>query len=251
MKSLVIGSGEIGRSLYNVLKKAHVVHIRDKKEPKRLPKQFDVLHICIPASKQFKGIVNEYIKQYEPSLVIIHSTVAPGTTRSLGENVVHSPVHGKHPHLEVGIKTFGKYVGGINKKKVDEAVVYLRHAQINAIAVDSPETSELSKILCTTYLTTVVTFMQEAKRMCDKHDADFDHVYTIWNGLYNFGSQRLGKNHLIRPVLEFIPGATGGHCCLPNLELIKGEPLAKFLKKRNATYGNPTAKPKGKARKAS
>ena len=49
-KHLIIGAGEIGQSLFKVLRKGHDVSIRDKEGK---PGRYDVLHICFPFTKNF------------------------------------------------------------------------------------------------------------------------------------------------------------------------------------------------------
>ena len=62
MKSLILGKGEVGKSLYNVLKKVHEVYIQDQEM--EYGNQFDILHICFPYSKDFIGDVKDYTEIY-------------------------------------------------------------------------------------------------------------------------------------------------------------------------------------------
>ena len=111
MRTLILGTGEIGTSLARVLSRAHVVYGKDKEGEIKFfdfgspvpatskNDTWDVLNICYPPSKDFVKITKVYIAQYKPKVTIIHSTVAPGTTIKCGPNVVHSPIHGKHPDI--------------------------------------------------------------------------------------------------------------------------------------------------------
>ena len=112
MRTLIIGAGEVGYSLKRALEDKHEVFIRDKEKGDF--KKIEVLNICYPPSKDFIKITKKYIEEYHPKVTIIHSTVPPGTTDKCGENVVHSPIHGKHPNLKEGIFTYVKYLGGKN-----------------------------------------------------------------------------------------------------------------------------------------
>jgi len=111
--SLIVGYGEIGRGIFEVLNDAYegFVFKRDIEEPKEEIPKIDYLHICIPYSEKFVDIVKEYERKYDPKYTIIHSTVAPGTTRQLGHHAMHSPVRGKHPDLAGGVRTFIKSIG--------------------------------------------------------------------------------------------------------------------------------------------
>jgi UDP-N-acetyl-D-mannosaminuronate dehydrogenase len=56
----------------------------------------DVMHVCLPCKneEQFTDIAADYVKQFKPELVIINSTVPPGTTKKVCEQcnclVAHS-----------------------------------------------------------------------------------------------------------------------------------------------------------------
>ena len=229
-KHLIIGGGEIGNALFNILKKKFDVSIRDKND--EVKGKFDVLHIAYPPIKNFIGVTKKYIKEYKPNLVIIHSTVAVGTTKKIGTIAVHSPVRGIHPHLERGIKTFTKYFGG-QKSKIAEK--YFKEVGVPTKFFPNSEMTELLKILDTTYYGWNIVFAKETKRICNKYKVDFDAVYTEANREYNRGYKKLGMSHVVRPVLKFMPGKIGGHCVIPNTKLLN-DWLTNTLKKRNATY---------------
>lgn len=234
---LVIGAGEVGTSLTKVLSRENIVTTIDKKPiSARDVGTINVMHVCFPYFDGFVDTVKEYATKYFPKFTIIHSTVPVGTTRKLGPSFVHSPIHGRHPNMVKGILTYAKYVGGIDEHVAIEAVRHLRGSGISAAKVDSPETSELSKILCTTRLGLDVVYMQETKRMCDKYGADFEMVYG-WHELYNNGVIRSGTPKLSRSVLNYTPGKTGGHCVTNNCKLMPDEPLMKFFLERDETYG--------------
>ena len=112
MKHLVIGLGEVGSSLLHVLsRKLDATGIDNGNV---LHERFDAVHICFPYSKKFLGAVKNYKEQYlrKGGVCVIHSTVPIGTSRACG--ALHSPIRGIHPHLEKGILTFTKYIGGKN-----------------------------------------------------------------------------------------------------------------------------------------
>ena len=64
---------------------------------------------------------------------------------------------------------------------------------------------------------------------------DFDEVYTIPNADYNEGYKKLAKPNVIRPVLKPIPGPIGGHCLIPNANLLENC-VTKVIRERNKTY---------------
>lgn len=230
-KNLIIGAGEIGKSLYEVFKPHHETYIRDIDNLEI--EGIEVLNICYPYSKNFVKITKEYIKQYKPKVVIIHSTVKPGTAKLL--NAVHSPCHGKHPNLAEGIKTFVKYVGGDNIFSVYLADKFLKQAGIKTKLVANSKTAELSKIFCTSYYGWNILFMKEMAKICEKEEVPFQEVYTDWNWLYNLGYQQLKSPQFQRPVLDPIPGNIGGHCVVQNCDLYDSF-ITKTIKQKNEEY---------------
>ncbi len=247
MKTLIIGAGEIGKSLGKAMVPTHDVWITDK-ENKPIPyptdgtgmmsnelKGFDVLNICYPPSKDFVKITKAYIAQYKPKVTIIHSTVAPGTTDKCGRMVVHSPVHGKHPDISGCLKIYTKYIGGKNPFAVDIARDFLKEAGIKVMVVANAKTSELSKILCTTYYGWNIVFMKEVARICEEQGVPFSEVYLNWNFFYNEGNKVVNSEKFNRPVLKPVPGKIGGHCVVENCALLKSD-ITDFIIKKNDEY---------------
>ncbi len=229
-KHIIIGAGEVGISLFNVLKQYYDVVLRDKNDD--LNGEFGVIHICYPYNKNFVKISKFYIKKYNPILIIIHSTIPVGITKKILKTAVHSPIRGLHPNLEKGIKTFIKYFGG---KKAKEAAKIFSDIGIKIQCFGKSETTELLKILDTTYYGWNIIFAKEVKRICDKLKLDFDEIYTIPNRDYNEGYKKLGKNNVIRPILKPMPGKIGGHCVVKNCDLLD-DWLTKTIKEKNRKY---------------
>ena len=110
----VLGYGEVGRAVASLYKTKP--KIKDLEQNGSL-KDLDIVHICIPFSKDFEDIVVAFLKQNNPKYCIIHSTVAPQTTENINKktdnifNVCHAPVRGIHPNLREGLLTFESYLG--------------------------------------------------------------------------------------------------------------------------------------------
>lgn len=229
-KHLIIGEGEVGTSLYNVLSEHYEVESID--EGDNLDDNFEILHICYPPIDDFIEVTQDYIEKFSPEIVIIHSTVKPGTTEKVDPIAVHSPVRGLHPNLEEGIEKFVKYFGG---SKAEKASQYFSDIGIEVRAYKNPETTEVLKILSTTYFAWNVVFQKEAKRICEERNLDFEEVYRRANEDYNEGYKKLGKEKFVRPVLDHMPGPIGGHCVIPNCNLLD-DWLTEIIKKRNEEY---------------
>jgi UDP-N-acetyl-D-mannosaminuronate dehydrogenase len=229
---LVIGKGEVGTALYEVLSSRYTTDAIDKGETKT--ETYDVLHICYPWSDKFSDITHAYVGKYllPGGLLIVHSTVPVGTCREL--DAVHSPIRGVHPDLRKGIRTFTKFFGG---QRAVDASEYFLDLGIACQVADKQEETEAMKLLDTTYYGWNIVFMKAVAEYCEEHHLDFDIVYTKANKSYNEGYTELGMGHVSRPVLKFIPGPVGGHCIVPNAEILAEdfEP-AQIILDANSTY---------------
>lgn len=216
MNSLIVGMGEVGTSLYEILRKHYPTDGIDVvSEHEHALGEVELLHICFPYSVNFVEVVREYRNTFKPKYIVIHSTVPVGTSAEL--SAVHSPIRGIHPHLEAGIKTFVKFLGG---PQASEVADYFRRAGMKVALFDRSETTEAMKLFDTEYYRTVIEFAQRVKRYCDKNGLNFHEVYTLANQTYNEGYTQLGHPEFVRPVLQPIMKEIGGHCVLPNKELI-------------------------------
>lgn len=213
----ILGYGEIGHAIAKFYKNPK---IKDLQRDDGL-ENLDVLHVCLPWSDKFVDIVKKEIKNSNAKLIIIHSTVAPGTTKKIGGTVVHSPVRGLHPHLYEGIKTFVKYIGTDNKKAGMAAQKHLKSLGIKTRVFSPAATTELGKLLDTTYYGLAIAWHGEMKRLCDDFGVKFGEAVTDFNETYNTGYAKLGKYNVIRPVLKAPNPYIGGHCIIPNAKLLK------------------------------
>lgn len=224
MKGLVLGKGEIGTSLFNILSPRYPTEIIDKGE--EAIGEFDILHVCFPYSSEFEDQVFKYTDKYKPKQIVIHSTVPVGTTSKL--NAVHSPVVGLHPHLEESLKTFTKFLGGKNASEVAD---YFRRAGIKVYLTDKSETTEYFKIMSTTFYGIMIEFHKKVLEDCREMNLPFE-FFTIWNRNYNEGYEKLGYPEYKKPLLVPIMTIQKGHCTLPNCELITNE-FTELIKRRN------------------
>lgn len=225
--SLIIGAGQIGTSLYNILNssKMHYVKIRDISDVE-INESVDVMHICFPYSRNFLKSVAKYKKIYNPKYTIIHSTVPVGTSKKC--NAYYSPVRGVHPHLEESLVTFIKYIAPRNSyiKK------YFQSAKIPIKEHESRETLEAMKLYCTTIYGLNIIAEKEIWNFCKKHKLDYDTVYTDCNKTYNSGYEKLGFPQYKKYILAHKNGKIGGHCVIPNCDLLNTD-IAKFIKSQN------------------
>lgn len=213
----ILGFGEVGRAVAEFYKNPLIKDIgRDDGL-----KGVEILHICLPWSKNFVRIVKKEIEKIKPKLTIIHSTIAPGTVKKIGGMIVHSPVRGVHPRLYQGIKTFVKYIGADNEKVANLAEKHLKSLGIKTKVFFPSVATEIGKLLDTSYYGLVIAWHGEMKKLCDKYKIDFEKAVTDFNKTYNEGYAKLGKPNVIRPVLYPPKGGIGGHCICENAKILK------------------------------
>lgn len=217
--SLVIGLGEVGKAIANILNCDGID--KDEIAPES---RYKFLHICIGYSEKFIEAVEFYQSFYAADYTIIHSTVPIGTSRKL--HATHSPIRGVHPELEEGIRTFTKYFGG------PEAMVVGRIFEMKKIPVffcNNQEDTEALKLWDTTIYGINILIEKEIYKFCKDHGLKFSTIYTHANYTYNKGYQKLGKPQYSKYMLEHRnEEKIGGHCILPNAKLLDS-PLAKLL----------------------
>lgn len=226
MKTLIVGYGEIGKSLYSVLHSTgYDVYHRDVECAMEIS-DVEVMHICFPYSKHFVKNVKVYKKLYKPKYTVIHSTVPVGTAAKC--DCYYSPVRGVHPHLEESLKTFVKYLA----PRSEELRKYFENANVPVQLHDSRETLETMKLYCTTIYGLNIIAQKEMWNFCKKHGLDFDIAYTESNQSYNDGYDALGCPQYKKYILKNYDGKIGGHCVIPNCELLNTD-IAKFVLKQN------------------
>ncbi len=215
----ILGYGEVGKALAKFYKKPYIKDL----ERDNFPKFLDVLNVCIPYSNNFVKIVRDTIKKYNCQLVIIHSTVAVGTTERIGWRFcVHSPVRGVHPNLYEGLKTFTKYVGADFAGAGRLAAEHLTKIGMKPKVLYKSKTTELAKLLSTTYYGMCIAYHAYANKLCEREKVNFEQVMTEWNNSYNAGYMELGKPEVVRPILyPPVNDKIGKHCVIPNTEILK------------------------------
>jgi UDP-N-acetyl-D-mannosaminuronate dehydrogenase len=237
---LVVGLGEIGSTVYTVLKKSqkfklYGVDIDEKKmekcgttEPSNESK-IDVLQVCIPVldKNKFIQITKCYIEKYQPNLTIVNSTVPIGTTIELhkecGGLIAHSPCRGVHKNKEYMVKEFKrwtKYVGGATPEAGKAAEEHFTIAGLKAKQLANCSDTEFAKLFETTYRTWMIIFFQKMQRLANKYNSANPDLNIDFDETVDFIEDTHRERH-DRPVM--FPDAIGGHCLLPNSKLMLAE----------------------------
>lgn len=210
MKQLIIGAGEVGQALHEVIPGAD---LRDIEGHHKYPRA-DVLHIAFPWSEDFTQEVNRYQGRYGADLVIVHSTVPVGTCDPMGW--VHSPVRGRHPKLAEGLIQFVKHFGGSRAQEARGLWWEIGPAT----AFKTAATTEAGKLWEMVQFGLQVVIEKEIHAWCEQQGLDWYDVYQTFAITYNSGYVTLGHPEFVRPILDHMPGPIGGHCVLKACELI-------------------------------
>jgi len=216
--SLVLGIGQVGTAIAKILGCEGI----DKGDI-AIHKHYKFLHICFPFKEDFVEQVKIYQEQYTPDYTICHSTVPVGTSRRC--NMVHSPVRGKHPDLEKGIRTFTKYFGGSDAYVCAEL---FKEKGIKVLTTPNPEDTESAKLFDTLIYGINILLEKEIYKFCQDNSLNFDLVYTDFSKTYNSGYEELGHPQYKKYILKHIDGPLGGHCVQNNAEFLD-TPFAKLL----------------------
>jgi len=238
-KVLIVGLGEVGRALFELFKengKFDVYGFDIDKErmskiagEKEIPKELDVMHICYPCFGQenFIQTTVDYIRKFNPKLTIIDSTVSPGTTQKIYDFskklVVHSPIRGMHKTLETMknyIRFLCKYIGGVTEEAVDVARKHFEKLGLKVKVLRSPIETELAKLFETTYRAWMIVCFQEMHRISRRFNADFNEVVDMLEDTH--------RVRFDRPL--HYPDVIGGHCLIPNTELLLKSYDSEFLR---------------------
>ncbi len=227
---LVVGLGEVGHALLELLeeKDNFIPYGLDIDETKmritrqnssKLPVKVDIMHICLPFKERdnFAASITSYEKRFKPELIIINSTVSPGTTKQAQQLcqclVAHSPVRGVHKspkHMKWELKRWTKYVGGANAKAAEAARNHFERMGLKVKTLKSCAETELAKLFETTYRAWMIICFQEMHRISRNFEAEFDEVVDFLKDTH--------RVRLDRPVM--FPDVIGGHCLLPNTEIL-------------------------------
>jgi len=82
-------------------------------------------------------------------------------------------------------------------------------------------TTEIGKLLDTTYYGLSIAWHGEMAKICEKARVDFEKAVTDFNETYNEGYAKLRRRNVIRPVLYPPKNGISGHCIVSNAEILK------------------------------
>jgi|TARA_B110000263_G_C15282678_1_gene499114 UDP-N-acetyl-D-mannosaminuronate dehydrogenase len=229
-KDIVVGLGEIGLPIFKLLSKKIKIDGFDKIEKLNSNKfsnikNIEFMHICIPFSKDFEKSVLQLTKKFNPDGIVIHSTISPNTTKKLQTKldlpIIYSATRGVHKRMLKDLKRYTKFFAVYNyapKSKWASRTFKnkLKKCGVKTKQLSQPITLELAKVVCdTSYYGWLINFAQISKIIADKENVDYDEMWSFTDEI-----QKFLKN---RP--KMFPGFIGGHCVIPNLDLVNDKSL--------------------------
>ncbi len=230
-KDIVAGLGEIGSPILKLLSKKQTAIgydldkrlVNETKLKKLQDAQTSFLHIAIPVTSKFDSNLLQLYKKFKPECIVIHSTIGPGTTERIQKKLdiplIYSATRG-------AIKTYSRK---------------MKNFGVKTKQMSKPVTLELAKILCdTSYLGWLINYSQMTNVIAKTYDVNYDEMWLFSDEIHKL----LGN----RP--KMYPGYIGGHCVIPNLELINNQTL-NLIKKMNSTYAKKVKNTKSINRKYS
>ena len=240
MTDIILGMGEVGETLFDLLAERGFNCIGidvDKSKCKNYSENSTIenpeyLHVCLPGElTEFVDITSNWISKIEGlKVVLVHSTVKPGTTKNIQKKskvlVLFSPVRGVHKRFLEDIKKYTKFIAS-DDKQIDPKIKLDLEKRFQKVDwMSTTKTAELAKILVdTAYYGWLINYAQITKMICKKEGIDFDEMWKFADEIH----ENLGN----RP--KMYPGIIGGHCVIPNLSLVEYENL-NIIKKINELY---------------
>lgn len=226
---VVVGLGEVGTPLLELLAERHDAIGVDVAPLTTDIGRVDVLHVCYPFEiEDFIGETARYVERFRPALTIVNSTVAVGTTRAIaartGTAVVHSPVRGKHVRMRDELLKYTKFVGPVDPAAGKAAAEHFASIGMATRVLATSESTELAKLAETTYFGLLIAWAQDIERYCDELGPAYDEAVAFFEEVAFF------------PPVKYFPGIIGGHCVMPNLEILRRagpSPIVEAIRSSN------------------
>uniref|UniRef100_A0A7C4FIG6 GDP-mannose dehydrogenase n=1 Tax=Ignisphaera aggregans TaxID=334771 RepID=A0A7C4FIG6_9CREN len=231
-KVVVIGLGEVGNALYTFFRLSSKFEVygydldpqKSVNKLSEIPKDVDFLHITIPFSNKFIDAVQYYASTLNSQYIVIHSTVAPGTTRKVFEKIgiptAFSPIRGKHPNILKHLHFWTKWIASLPQEALSTFVLHHTLAGFRVREYyGNPESLELAKLWETVYRAIMIASWHEIHRIAVKFNADLTAI-----------AEFVGEVHKVlhdRPL--YYPDYIGGHCLIPNTMILNSVAPSKLF----------------------
>jgi len=135
----------------------------------------------------------------------------------------HSPVRGVHKnfeHIKWKLKRWVKYLGGTDAESAEATRKHFEKADLKTRVLKSCLETEFTKLFETTYRAWMIACFQEMHRISRRFGADVNEVVDFLEDTH--------RVRLDRPIM--FPDIIGGHCLIPNAELLLRSYDSTFLR---------------------
>ena len=226
----IIGQGFVGKALKAGFEKYYKTNTFDLngkcncKNIEDLVDISDIIFVCVPTPMKKDGscdtsIVESVIGEIEDvdisgKIVVIKSTVPPGTTERLNQKceniqVIFNPEFLTEANYIDDFRNQNRIILGGPRPGITKVKrFYSKIFPTTTIVKTGSTIAEMVKYMTNTFLATKVSYANEMKMICDKLNIDYDKVVE-----YSTYDERLGKSHWD------VPGPDGklgfGGSCFP------------------------------------
>jgi len=231
----IVGQGYVGSAVKEVFSKYYDVETYDLDKDKcsvdyleDIVELSNIIFVCVPTPMKRDGscdtsiveaVVNDIndmvvSRNVSGRVVVIKSTVPPGTTERLSEechniSVIFNPEFLTEANYLEDFKNQNRIIlGGKRPGTTKVKQVYSKVLPKTKVIKTGSTHAEMVKYMTNTFLATKVSFANEMKMLCDKLNIDYDKVVE-----YSTYDERLGKSHWS------VPGPDGhngfGGSCFP------------------------------------
>jgi UDPglucose 6-dehydrogenase len=232
----IVGQGFVGNAIYQKFKNYYEVSTFDLDENKRnvdslkdLVSKSDIIFVCLPTPMKSSGdcdisIVEDVVSEINhisvDKIVVIKSTITPGTTESFNNKyqnltIVFNPEFLTEANAVRDFENQSKIILGGPRKGTDVLkTIYRLIFPITPIIKTGSTHAEMVKYLTNSFLSVKVSFANEIYELCKELGLDYDKVIE-----YATYDERLGKSHWSVPGPDGDRGF-GGHCFPKDLSAI-------------------------------
>ena len=216
----IVGYGYVGKALASLFNNAVIYDIEPEfSVNKDKVNKCDIAFVCVPTPCNKDGFcdisaVEEAVSWLETPIIVIKSTVPPGTTESLRnkfmKNILFSPEHiGETPfHPYKNMRNINFIILGGPKKEASQVAQIYAHSlgpTIRCYFTDST-TAELSKYMANCFFATKVIFCNEFFKIAEAIGVNYEELREVW-----LADPRISRDHTM--VFQDKPGFEGK--CLP------------------------------------
>jgi UDPglucose 6-dehydrogenase len=237
MKLGIVGQGFVGLALKAGFEKHYEIETYDKfseekstcRSIRQVGEECKFIFVCVPTPMNKDGscytrIVEEVVDELDlyckNKIVVIKSTVPPGTTEKLDKRyekntIIFNPEFLTEANFLEDFKNQNRIIlGGTRKGTNKLRQVYSKVFPNTTIVKTGAKYAEMVKYFTNCFLSTKVSFANEMKQICDGLDIDYDKVVE-----YATYDERLGKSHWAVPGPDGDYGF-GGHCLPKDLNAL-------------------------------